>query len=176
MKKKEKIFTMSDFAHMSSEEKEKEIPIKWIGQGYGYKSSRNWEDMEMDEMIYIPEYMIENGTPINAYSKKEFVKICKGDEAYAKYLFEYCDWQSPWVAYDEIEANDLYLKPDNIAGEEKIIIIKDLKKIINNLPDDMPIFIGCEGYCDNAIRVIEHNGTLIIKDDGVIEMGECTVF
>ena len=85
MKKKERIFTMSDFAHMSSEERAKEIPIKWIGQGYGYKSSRNWEDMEMDEMIYIPEYMIEYGTPINAYSKKEFVKICKGDEAYAYY-------------------------------------------------------------------------------------------
>lgn len=175
MKKKEKFFTMSVFAHMSPEKRKKEIPIRWIGQGYGYKSPRNWEEMDMDELIYIPECAIEDDIPINAYSKKEFIAICNGDEGYAKYLFEYCDWQSPYTAYEEIKTNDLYLKP-SFTGEDDIKTVKDLKKVINNLPDNMPIFIGCEGYCDSAVCIIEHKGTLIIKDDGVIEMGKDIIF
>lgn len=58
-----------------------------------------------------------------------------------------------------------------------------LKEIIKNLPDDMPVFVGCEGYCNYNFRedkpwddtdtfTIVHDGKLFIKDACAIETGD----
>ena len=57
-----------------------------------------------------------------------------------------------------------------------------LKEIIKNLPDDMPVFVGCEGYCnynfeegepwdDTDTFAIVHDGKLFITDSCAIEIG-----
>ena len=55
-----------------------------------------------------------------------------------------------------------------------------LKKILEDLPDDMQVFVGCEGYCnydfkegrpvnDTDTFVTVHDGKLFITDDCAIE-------
>ena len=57
-----------------------------------------------------------------------------------------------------------------------------LKEIIANLPDDMLVFVGCEGYCnydfeegkpveDTDTFGIVHDGKLFITDACAIEIG-----
>jgi hypothetical protein len=57
-----------------------------------------------------------------------------------------------------------------------------LKEIIKNLPDDMLVFVGCEGYCnynfeeeqpmdDTDTFAIVHDGKLFITDPCAIEIG-----
>ena len=44
-----------------------------------------------------------------------------------------------------------------------------LKEIIKNLPDDMPVFVGCEGYCNYDFeegRPMEDTDTFGIVYDG----------
>lgn len=94
-----------------------------IGQGYGYKSHKDWDKVSPDEVIYIPEcgYNTEYGDgcgyPINAdyaYTKKDFIKIVKNrvhpdridDEAFA--LFDMVDWQPPEVLADELNYDKKY--------------------------------------------------------------------
>jgi hypothetical protein len=38
-----------------------------------------------------------------AYSYKDFVDLCDGDEKKAEMLFKYVDWQFPETALDEME-------------------------------------------------------------------------
>lgn len=58
-----------------------------------------------------------------------------------------------------------------------------LKDIIANLPDDMPVFVGCEGYCnynfeekkpwdDTDTFAIVHDGKLFITDPCAIGTGD----
>lgn len=55
-----------------------------------------------------------------------------------------------------------------------------LKEIIKDLPDDMQVFVGCEGYCNYDFKEgqpmpdtdtfgIVYDGKLFITDDGAIE-------
>ena len=55
-----------------------------------------------------------------------------------------------------------------------------LKEILKNLPDDMPVFVGCEGYCNYDFEEGQHmdgtdtfgvvyKGKLFITDDCAIE-------
>ena len=57
-----------------------------------------------------------------------------------------------------------------------------LKEIIKNLPDDMPVFVACEGYCnynfdreqpceDTDTFGIIHDGKLFIMDDCAVDIG-----
>ena len=61
--------------------------------------------------------------------------------------------------------------------------IKYLKSIIKNLPDDMEIFVGCQGYTnydfkrgcmpeDSDTFAIVHDGKLFITDECAIEIDE----
>ena len=57
-----------------------------------------------------------------------------------------------------------------------------LKELIKDLPDDMPVFVGCQGYCNYDFKngtitqyedtfAIEHDGKLFITDSCAIEAG-----
>ena len=57
-----------------------------------------------------------------------------------------------------------------------------LKEIIKDLPDDMPVFVACEGYCnydfdrgqpceDTDTFGIVHDGKLFITDDCSVDIG-----
>lgn len=57
-----------------------------------------------------------------------------------------------------------------------------LKNIIKNLPNDMPVFVGCEGYCNYNFAEeqpmdctdtfgIVYDGKLFITDDCAIDTG-----
>lgn len=65
-----------------------------------------------------------------------------------------------------------------------------LKEVIKNIPDDMPVFVGCQGYTnynfkeqklwdDTDTFAIVHDGKLFITDECAIEdengkeIGEC---
>lgn len=76
---------------------------EWIGQGYGYKSEKNWNEMQLDEVIYIPEYGYREGTdiPEDLYTKQDFLNIVGGNEGRAQNLFSDVDWQSPETLANE---------------------------------------------------------------------------
>ena len=84
----------------------------WIGQGYGYKKDipvGEWDNVEDDEVIYIPESAYMGGTCSGVLSiegvwaKADFVDL-SGDKA--EYLFRCCDWQTPSALWDEMEMED----------------------------------------------------------------------
>lgn len=76
---------------------------EWIGQGYGYKSEKNWNEMKSDEVIYIPEYGYKQGTdiPEDFYTKQDFIDIV--GEVRAQNLFSDVDWQYPETLAEEYD-------------------------------------------------------------------------
>lgn len=105
--------TITEF---KSHNKTNTMPYEWIGQGYGYKvTDVTWDDLNDDDIIYIPEYAYEkedDGTTLvsreNTYSKSDFIRLIRElDEKYldigrcvqvkrmAVELFEAVDWQFP---------------------------------------------------------------------------------
>lgn len=90
-----------------------------LGQGFGYKSTKSWEQLGMDEVCYVPEYGYEEFKNVpsfeDIYSKRDFIDICNGNEGLAQNLYEDVDWQSPetlwyeWNMYGTLETiDDLY--------------------------------------------------------------------
>lgn len=89
------------------------MPCDWIGQGYGYKSEKKWDYIDLDEIIYIPEYAYNEDddnvvSRDNAYSKSDFVglireiddrykdiSMCNAVNRMAEELFDILDWQFP---------------------------------------------------------------------------------
>jgi hypothetical protein len=91
------------------------MPCEWIGQGYGYITDNAWNELNDDDIIYIPEYGYDkkdDGTVFvsrnDAYSKSDFIQlIMELDDRYrdigrcvqvkrmAAELFEAVDWQYP---------------------------------------------------------------------------------
>ena len=91
------------------------MPQNWIGQGYGYKlTEKEWNDLDDDEIIYIPEYAYDTGEETlfvdreNAYTKRDLIQLIRNcDDKFldigrqgqvnrmAKELFEAVDWQYP---------------------------------------------------------------------------------
>ena len=64
--------------------------------------------------------------------------------------------------------------------------IGKLKEIIKNLPDDTPVFVACQGYCnydfdhmqpvaDTDTFGIVHDGKLFITDEYAVETGNGTL-
>lgn len=95
--------TKSDFQRLTPEQK-KDFPKEWIGEGYGYKSSKEWDEMSDDELIYIPEAAYTDypeDCPNYGYSKEDFIVICQNDEVKAAQLFYGCTWQHPETLYEE---------------------------------------------------------------------------
>jgi hypothetical protein len=91
------------------------MPYEWIGQGFGYKTDKNWDDIPDDEIIYIPEYAYENinnADEDDVYTKADFRRLAREYEwehehtdeeieRIAEELFESCDWQHPESLIDE---------------------------------------------------------------------------
>lgn len=81
----------------------------YIGQGYGYKADVVIDDVDENEVIYIPEYGYDDNCPeIDCiYTKKDLLEICKGDKGLLEFMWETLDWQSPETLYDEWESNGI---------------------------------------------------------------------
>ena len=91
----------------------KDMPREWIGQGWGYKEEKAWDEIDNDEIIYIPEYgYTDDGTVDreNAYNKRDLREVVKqtypklkGErlDTLASILFNSIDWQFPETAIDE---------------------------------------------------------------------------
>lgn len=83
------------------------LPIEfypsYIGQGYGYKADISIDEVDEDEVVYIPEYGYDDNCPKvdYIYTKKDLLNICKGDESLLEMMWETLDWQSPETLYDE---------------------------------------------------------------------------
>lgn len=105
--------TIKEFEYYNKTES---MPSEWIGQGYGYKETgKEWNDIEDDEIIYIPEYGYDNNDTYdgytverkNAYTKNDFKRLIKenninGDtDLQAMILFDEVDWQFPESLIDE---------------------------------------------------------------------------
>lgn len=65
-------------------------------------------------------------------------------------------------------------------ANKNIINVGSLKELIKDLPDDMPVFVGCQGYTnydfknqkpfdDEKTCVIPYKGKLFITDEVYIE-------
>lgn len=65
-------------------------------------------------------------------------------------------------------------------ANKNIINVGSLKELIKDLPDDMPVFVGCQGYTnydfknqkpfdDTDMFVIPYKGKLFITDEIAIE-------
>lgn len=83
-----------------------ELPIGWIGQGYGYKSQEAYEAGD-NYICYIPEYCYNEETyelDLNCcYTIADFLELT-GDERKARDLFNAVDWQHPsslWGEWDD---------------------------------------------------------------------------
>ena len=75
------------------------------------------------------------------------------------------------------ESNKHFMKGENVMN------IGYLKDFIKDLPDDMRVFVGCQGYSnfnfdenkpwdDTDTFAIEHDGKLFITDECAIDIGE----
>lgn len=86
-----------------------------IGQGYGYKIDKSWEELSDDIVIYIPEYGYDEADNNGIfypkkdciYTKEDFRQITKNkgekSESYAIELFCDVDWSFPETLWDEWE-------------------------------------------------------------------------
>lgn len=78
----------------------------WIGQGWGFKAD-SWENSELDDVIYIPEYGYEFDDEEHKwkiecpYTKQDFIDVCDGNKSDAEDLFYGVDWQFPETLRDE---------------------------------------------------------------------------
>jgi hypothetical protein len=106
-----------------------------IGQGYGYKLDKEWDDIDEQEIIYIPEYGYEE-TDFNetiyverssAFSKEDFIELVRNYgindhiEEIARRLFNWCDWQFPTTVIEEGYIDDCfreYLQDNDLIEEE----------------------------------------------------------
>lgn len=96
------------------------MPPDTTSQGYCYKTEKRWEDVEPDEVVYIPEcayssdYSMEEGDfwylMDVVYTKQDFVELCKNcsdttQEEYctAEALLDMVDWQCPETLLDEMD-------------------------------------------------------------------------
>ena len=72
---------------------------------------------------------------------------------------------------------------DLVAHTNMEMNVGYLKDFIKDLPDDMPIFVACQGYCnydfdrrrpceDTDTFGIVHDGKLFITDDCAVEIGD----
>lgn len=83
-----------------------------------FKSDKAWNEMDDNDIIYIPDIMLNDLTEIfegcfsfydikqlieNIYTKADFINIA-GDKA--EELFHYVDWQHPESAWDAGELED----------------------------------------------------------------------
>lgn len=79
----------------------------------------------------------------------------------------------------EIESRG-YHKEDFLPYME--MNVGKLKEILKNLPDDMPVYVACQGYCnynfdheqpfeDTDTFGIVHDGKLFITDDCAVDIG-----
>lgn len=84
------------------------------GYGYGYKSNLRWEDIDDDEIVYIPEdayhFDEEWGLPNrylnnleDAFSKADLIQLCNGDSEIAKQVFLKADYQYPSEVLEQIQ-------------------------------------------------------------------------
>ena len=80
-----------------------------------------------------------------------------------------------------LEGDDKETDMKNNSSHMEMNIGK-LKEIIKNLPNDMPVFVACEGYCnydfdrgqpceDTDTFGIVHDGKLFITDDCSVDIG-----
>jgi len=130
-----------------------------------------------DEILYIPDIEL-NGIPTasdlsgnedeirtvveNCYTGDDFINMCNGNIKLAKELFDYCDWQHPSSAMDEITSDDsgwivelstlpvgddLFLVTESEAGEPYTIKCKYVQDLLDDWNGE------CE-YCpSNDARV-----------------------
>ena len=112
----------------------------------------------------------ENGTP---NSIKDLINDALDIEKMIYELIQY------------LEGND---KERNIkiATFHMEMNVGKLKEIIKNLPDDTPVFVACQGYCnydfdhmqpvaDTDTFGIVHDGKLFITDEYAVETGNGTL-
>jgi hypothetical protein len=93
----------------------------WIGQGYGYKSIKAWNEFSDDEIIYIPEGAYLDADikdvphPEDTYTKARFIDLCFNSEfedihqhpnEFAETMFNDVDWQYPETLLDEWEREE----------------------------------------------------------------------
>ncbi len=82
-----------------------ELPLEWLGQGYGYKNAEAF--LAGDSYVcYIPEYCYDEDThelePESCYTRADFVELTGSIEK-AMELFNSVDWQHPSSLWNEGE-------------------------------------------------------------------------
>ena len=104
------------------------MPKDWIGQGYGYKAGIEWDQVNENDIIYIPDLAYEDCTVKRgcAFSKRDFINMVadllpentstKDIDEVAYKVFETVDWQFPtsvvgeWHAWGWFDpTNDEYI-------------------------------------------------------------------
>ena len=134
-----------------------------------------------DEILYIPDVSL-NGISTNedlsgdeeeirnvvenCYTGDDFINVCQGNIKLAKELFDYCDWQHPSSAIDEIVSDnpgwivklstssvgdDLFLVTESEAGDLYTIKCKCGKNLLDDWngecnycpPNDARVFFAC---------------------------------
>lgn len=91
---------------------EDQIGFFCTDQGYVYKSDKSFDELENDEICYIPEYYDEtdeNGLleDVAAYTKLDFMELCNNIKWRAVFVYEGVDWQCPETYYDETDWEEL---------------------------------------------------------------------
>lgn len=90
---------------------EEYVEKEFFGQGFIYKNDEAFR-RSMDRVCYIPEYSrlsyfdeetnedVEYGAHTK-YTRRDFIKLCNGNEKLAEMLFDDVDWQHPESLLEE---------------------------------------------------------------------------
>ena len=76
---------------------------EWYRQGFVYKDEEAFL-YDQDKVCYIAEDDYPNVE--KRYTRKDIVRICKGDVKMAQIVFYLLDWQHPETVYDELCAEE----------------------------------------------------------------------
>ena len=104
------------------------FPSSWIGQGFGFKSLKNYENFA-DAICYIPEgsYTSDLFEQGEVYTRQDFIRLAKdfierneidlsdlglSVEEIARDLFDSCDWQCPETEIDQWELMGTFTKDE----------------------------------------------------------------
>lgn len=90
------------------------------------------------------------------------------------------------IRYLEYNKEEKDMKNEENMSSDFEMNVGKLKEIIKNLPDDIPVFVACQGYCnydfqhkqpweDTDTFAVMHDNKLFITDDCAVETGNGTI-
>lgn len=84
------------------------------------------------------------------------------------------------IKHTDALGNVSYIECEKEPTRSKVFTIGDLRRMLDGIPDDIPVFVGCQGYTnydsdsnmaypDSETNVVIDNEKMFIKDECAVE-------